>query len=150
MAEGDEEYDKLVEIQRLKAAIHFTVGQICEENEKDLKFTKPFIAAVAEATYRFSQTMARDLELFAKHAKRTTVNADDVLLFCRKSKTLSDHLHQKNTERMTEREEQGAKRKEKKKKSSVAAGTASEVVANPENVEEQETAADSDEEESNQ
>ena len=54
--------------QRLKAAIHYTVAQMCEEKSKDydVTFSKQVISALSEATFRYSQIMTRDLELFAK------------------------------------------------------------------------------------
>lgn len=54
-------------LQRLKAAVHYTVGRICEESDADVTFTKQTIAALTEATYRQIQTYAVDLELFAKY-----------------------------------------------------------------------------------
>jgi len=54
--------------QRLKAAVHYTVAEICEERGKecDVTFAKQVISALSEATFRYSQMMSRDLELFAK------------------------------------------------------------------------------------
>ena len=41
---------------------------ICEESEAevDVKYTPQFIASLSEAAFRCTQTMARDLEAFAK------------------------------------------------------------------------------------
>ena len=85
-----EDYEKLAYIQRLKAAIHYTVAEICEESgtEYEVSFSKQVISALAETTFRYSQIMARDLELFAKHAKRSTINTDNVKLLIRKSPEL--------------------------------------------------------------
>ena len=54
--------------QRLKAAIHYGVGQISEEvgEEEGVSFQKHFVAALAEATFKYATTAASDLELFAK------------------------------------------------------------------------------------
>ena len=54
--------------QRLKAAVHYTTGRICEETSQDLDVTanKQFIAVLSEAAYKYSQRMGSDLELFAK------------------------------------------------------------------------------------
>jgi len=58
------------DVQRLKAAMHYTVGRICEqcEQETNVKYSKEAIAAISETTFRYTQTIARDLELFAKYA----------------------------------------------------------------------------------
>ncbi|KAK2175505.1 hypothetical protein NP493_727g00021 [Ridgeia piscesae] len=81
-------------LQRLKAAVHHTVGKICEETSRglDVVYDRKFMAVLTEATFKFSQTVATDLELFAKHAKRMTVNSDDVKLLVRKSPELLEHM----------------------------------------------------------
>ena len=58
-------------LQRLKAAVHYTVGKICEEMSSDLDvvYDRKFIAVLTEATFKYCQTMATDLELFAKYVK---------------------------------------------------------------------------------
>lgn len=54
--------------QRLKAALHYTVGRICEQHEQEtgIKCSKQFIAALNETTFKYSEMMAKDLESFAK------------------------------------------------------------------------------------
>ena len=54
--------------QRYKAAVHYTTGKICEEvgESEDVQFTKQFIAALSEATFKYIHTLSTDLELFAK------------------------------------------------------------------------------------
>lgn len=63
-------------MQRLKAALHYSVGKICEqcEQEANVKYSRESIAAISEATFRYSQTMARDLELFAKYVEFLTLH----------------------------------------------------------------------------
>ena len=58
-------------LQRLKAALHYSVGHVCDELTQedvasDMTFSKAFVAALNEATYRYVQSSGRDLELFAK------------------------------------------------------------------------------------
>ena len=55
-------------LQRLKAATHYTVGQICENasTHAEANFNQQFIAALSEATFKYISTVATDLELFAK------------------------------------------------------------------------------------
>ena len=55
-------------LQRLKAAVHYGVGQICEEISQDenINLSKQFIAVLSEAAFKHCTTMAHDLELFAK------------------------------------------------------------------------------------
>lgn len=55
-------------LQTLKAAVHFTVGRICEEiaAEQDLSFSKHVIATLSEITCKQLETYSNDLEAFSK------------------------------------------------------------------------------------
>ncbi|VDL62833.1 unnamed protein product [Hymenolepis diminuta] len=44
---------------------------------------------VTETSFRFCQMLATDIESFARHAKRSTINMDDVLLFARRNPLLN-------------------------------------------------------------
>ncbi|XP_014661764.1 PREDICTED: centromere protein S-like [Priapulus caudatus] len=81
--------------QRLKAAFHYTVGKICEKfaEENDVTFTRKLLPLFSEAVCQQAQSFAVDLELFANHAKRTTINADDVKLLVRKNPDLLDRIN---------------------------------------------------------
>ncbi|GIX85521.1 centromere protein S [Caerostris darwini] len=80
--------------EKLKTSLHYAVGKICNESEEafKVKFSKEFIDMLADLAYRQAGIFAEDLELFAKHAKRTTVNIDDVKLLVRRSKSLHEHI----------------------------------------------------------
>ncbi|XP_007420149.1 centromere protein S [Python bivittatus] len=106
------------EAQRLKAAFHYTAARLCEEvaEDKGICFSRQAIAAVSEITFRQCEIFARDLEMFAKHGKRSTVNVEDVKLLARRSNSLLKHITQKSDELSLNNLEQ----KEKKKKKSAA------------------------------
>ncbi|KAM6434873.1 centromere protein S isoform 2-T4 [Liasis olivaceus] len=78
------------EAQRLKAAFHYTAARLCEEvaEDKGIRFSRQAIAAVSEITFRQCEIFAKDLEMFAKHGKRSTVNVEDVKLLARRSNSL--------------------------------------------------------------
>uniref|UniRef100_A0A3B5Q9P4 Centromere protein S n=1 Tax=Xiphophorus maculatus TaxID=8083 RepID=A0A3B5Q9P4_XIPMA len=83
--------DKEEARQRLKAAVHYTVGRLCQkigEEEHRREFSRQTIAAIAETTFRECDIFAKDLEAFARHAKRSTVSAEDVKLLARRSRAL--------------------------------------------------------------
>ncbi|XP_057365779.1 centromere protein S-like [Daphnia carinata] len=77
-------------IQRLKASIHFTVGKMCEEQEikTQISFDKNVIATISEILWQKIKLISQDLEAFAKHGKRTTINLDDVKLLVRRNEDL--------------------------------------------------------------
>ncbi|XP_028393673.1 centromere protein S-like [Dendronephthya gigantea] len=117
----DEEYENLEHKQRLKAALHYTVGKICEEigEETNLRYSKQFIAALTETTFKQIGSFATDLELFAKHAKRTIINSDDVVLISRRSSVLNQHMkeisQELNEAHMIERANKKSKKAKKQK-----------------------------------
>ncbi|NWY42699.1 CENPS protein, partial [Sylvia atricapilla] len=107
--------------QRLKAAVHYTVGCLCREVEedKDVQFSKQSIAAIAEITFRQCGTAGLPGECFlvlCRHAKRTTVTTEDVKLLARRSNSLLKYITQKSEELASSNTEK------KKKKSSAAKG----------------------------
>ncbi|XP_033757576.1 centromere protein S-like isoform X2 [Pecten maximus] len=123
MATEENEFEDLQHKQRLKASIHHTVVRICtelvEEDESGISMNNSVKAAIAETTWRYIQDITQDLEMFAKHAKRSTVNADDVKLLLRKCPKLLEHIssiHQTNTESRVKQK----KKSVTKKKSSAA------------------------------
>ncbi|KAM7402258.1 hypothetical protein PAMP_017514 [Pampus punctatissimus] len=92
--------DKDENHQRLKAAVHYTVGRLCQKIGEDHRreFSRQVIAAIAETTFRQCDTFAKDLEAFARHAKRSTVSAEDVKLTARRSTALSIYIQNKSEE----------------------------------------------------
>ncbi|XP_063173442.1 centromere protein S [Candoia aspera] len=106
------------EAQRLKAAFHYTVACLCKEvaEDKDICFSRQTIAAISEITFRQCEMFAQDLEMFAKHGKRSTINVEDVKLLARRSNSLLKYITQKSDELSLNNLEQ----KEKKKKKSAA------------------------------
>ncbi|XP_030078319.1 centromere protein S [Microcaecilia unicolor] len=106
-------------LERLKAAVHYTVGCLCQEvaEEKGIEFSKQTIAAVSEITFSQCEIFAKDLEMFARHAKRSTINTEDVKLLARRSRSLLNYITQKSEELASSNQEQ----KEKKRKKNMAA-----------------------------
>eukprot|EP00051_Salpingoeca_urceolata_P004213 m.63518 g.63518 ORF g.63518 m.63518 type:complete len:116 (+) comp13469_c0_seq6:532-879(+) len=78
------------EQQHLRAAVHYTVGQLLEHNEEEegVTFSKLFAASLADLTYRQIGSWTADLEAFARHAKRSTVSPDDIKLLARRDEDL--------------------------------------------------------------
>ncbi|XP_034875719.1 centromere protein S isoform X2 [Mirounga angustirostris] len=110
-----EEQQRFSYRQRLKAAVHYTVGCLCEEvaSDRGMPFSKQTIAAVSELTFRQCETFAKDLEMFARHAKRSTINTEDVKLLARRSNSLLKYITEKTEELAQFNTEQKAKKKKK-------------------------------------
>ncbi|KAI2514990.1 CENPS-CORT readthrough [Homo sapiens] len=67
-----EEQQRFSYQQRLKAAVHYTVGCLCEEValDKEMQFSKQTIAAISELTFRQCENFAKDLEMFASICRK--------------------------------------------------------------------------------
>ncbi|KAG0648394.1 Centromere S [Hyphodiscus hymeniophilus] len=73
--------------ERLKASLWFSIGKIVDEESLrlDMNATPQFIGALTEMVWE-----QIDLESFSRHAGRTTVTTDDVLLVTRRNDALHD------------------------------------------------------------
>ncbi|KAK8135836.1 hypothetical protein PG984_003776 [Apiospora sp. TS-2023a] len=69
---------------RLKQALWFAVGKIADEESlrRNRNVTPQFIGALMELA------VAQDLESFSRHAGRSTITTDDVLLLARRNEDL--------------------------------------------------------------
>ncbi|XP_017359342.1 centromere protein S [Cebus imitator] len=110
-----EEQQRFSHQQRLKAAVHYTVGCLCEEValDKEMQFSKQTIAAISELTFRQCENFAKDLEMFARHARRTTINTEDVKLLARRSNSLLKYITDKSEEIAQTNLERKARKKKK-------------------------------------
>ncbi|GAA5926414.1 hypothetical protein JCM3775_001009 [Rhodotorula graminis] len=88
------EADEALSKQSLKAAVWYTVTKIAQEEELSLPFaaSEHFVASLAEVVFQQALTLGKDLERFAKHAGRLTINADDVKLAARRNEPLYELL----------------------------------------------------------
>ncbi|CAF1621656.1 unnamed protein product [Adineta ricciae] len=80
--------------KRLKAALHAACGKICEQlqTQSNVTVDKQVVAAIGDITFQQIATFCQDLDAFAKHGKRSTINADDVRLLCRRNSNLLEKI----------------------------------------------------------
>ncbi|CZT13530.1 related to apoptosis-inducing TAF9-like domain 1 family protein, putative [Rhynchosporium graminicola] len=76
--------------EKLKASLWFSVGKLVDEEAASLNTTATpqFIGSMSEMVWAQLETVAIDLESFSRHANRTTITTDDVLLMTRKNDAL--------------------------------------------------------------
>jgi hypothetical protein len=93
MASDDE---AAVREERLKSSLWYSIGQFVDEESLQQNFTTTpqFIGALTEMVYTQIEHTSRDLEMFAKHAGRKTINPDDVMLLSRRNEGLETLLKQ--------------------------------------------------------
>lgn len=86
--------------QHLKASLWHKVGtlvsietqKLSKQHDTPINATPQFIAALTEMVWTQVENVAIDLEAFARHAGRTTVSTDDVLLIARRNEALEGVL----------------------------------------------------------
>ncbi|XP_035696673.1 centromere protein S-like [Branchiostoma floridae] len=120
----EEDYEQVAYTQRLKAAVHHTVGQMCDDvgEESGVTFSRQVIAAMSEATMKkCGKTYCKTAKLSTYdtttsgfgHGKRTVVNADDVKLVARRNRALERHISQMADSLVSEKEKKKSKRVKK-------------------------------------
>lgn len=91
--------------EKLKAALWYAVGKTVDSIslKQDLTATPHFIGGLSEMVWAQIDNVARDLEAFAKHSGRSTINCKDVLLLGRRNEGLEEILRsQANSIRETD------------------------------------------------
>ncbi|KAF2721017.1 apoptosis-inducing TAF9-like domain 1 family protein [Polychaeton citri CBS 116435] len=80
--------------QRLKAALWYAVGQAVDEVSlvQGIVASPHFIAGLSELLWAQIENAAHDMETFARHASRSTINTSDVLLLARRNEGLVNVL----------------------------------------------------------
>ena len=113
--ENKEIIDDCKENVRIKSALYYAIGKMCEQqlNEKKMTFTKGYLASLNQVVFSQGELIARDLESFCRHAKRTIVNMDDVKMVARRNENLTEILDE-CSKKITE--EQKCKGKGRKRK----------------------------------
>uniref|UniRef100_A0A8C1KQ23 Centromere protein S n=1 Tax=Cyprinus carpio TaxID=7962 RepID=A0A8C1KQ23_CYPCA len=98
--------------QRLKAAVHYTVGRLCQDIAADCEkqITKQTIAAIAETAFRQCDIFAKDLEAFEL---TTLMKMFFFVLMYNYIQQKSEELALNNQELKEKRKKNAAKRKSK-------------------------------------
>ncbi|CAH2011244.1 unnamed protein product [Acanthoscelides obtectus] len=84
-------------VQKTKHSIYNTARKLSKEVAADLKveFHQDVLDIIAELVYKKLVLYGSDLDAFQKHAKRSTITADDVKLLVRRSETLKTVVESK-------------------------------------------------------
>uniref|UniRef100_A0A3Q0KG29 Centromere protein S n=2 Tax=Schistosoma mansoni TaxID=6183 RepID=A0A3Q0KG29_SCHMA len=87
-------YNGFLLVDEYKAELHYRCTKIAQEisNKEQCEVNMDIICLMTELIFRFHQILATDLETFSRHAKRSTITADDVFCFVRRNPQLLQHL----------------------------------------------------------
>ncbi|XP_022137214.1 protein MHF1 homolog [Momordica charantia] len=118
METGREEDDTATEL--LSDRFRLSTISIAEAEAKrnGMEISEPVMTCVAELAFKYTtEQLAKDLELFAQHAGRKSVNTEDVILSAHRNEHLAASLTSfcndlKTKEPQTERKRKKASKKE--------------------------------------
>lgn len=109
----DEEEDESVN-ELLRDRFRLCTISIAEAEAKQngMEVSQPIISCVSDMAFKYAQQLAIDLELFAQHAGRKSVNMEDVILCAHRNGHLSDSLRSFRDE-LKAKEPQSEKKRKK-------------------------------------
>ncbi|XP_015888540.3 protein MHF1 homolog [Ziziphus jujuba] len=90
-----------------------------EAKRNDMEVTEPVMACIADLAFKYTEQLAKDLELFSQHAGRKSANVEDVILSAHRNEHLATALRSfwddlKSKEPQSERKRKKPPRKEEK------------------------------------
>ncbi|EED13449.1 apoptosis-inducing TAF9-like domain 1 family protein, putative [Talaromyces stipitatus ATCC 10500] len=93
MSDNNQEENQALK-ERFKSALWLAIGKIVDEETIQLgvNATPQFIGALTEMVWAQIESVSQDLEAFAKHAGRSTININDVMLLARRNEGLESIL----------------------------------------------------------
>ncbi|KAJ9567894.1 hypothetical protein OSB04_003860 [Centaurea solstitialis] len=63
-----------------------------EAKQNNMEISQPVMVCISDLAFKYAEQLAEDLELFAHHASRKSVNMNDVILSAHRNKHLADTL----------------------------------------------------------
>ncbi|GER45575.1 centromere protein S [Striga asiatica] len=80
--EADEEEEEESATELLRDRFRLCTISIAEAEAKQngMEVSQPIMACISDLAFKYAQQLAKDLELFAQHAGRKSVNMEDVIL----------------------------------------------------------------------
>ncbi|KAF9604872.1 hypothetical protein IFM89_011154 [Coptis chinensis] len=78
----------------LRDRFHLSAVSIAESeaNKNDMEISQPVMVCIADLAFQFTEQLGKDLELFAQHASRKSVNMEDVILSAHRNEHLAASL----------------------------------------------------------
>ncbi|XP_022994496.1 protein MHF1 homolog [Cucurbita pepo subsp. pepo] len=119
METGMEEDDSTAELLRDRFRLSAISIAEAEAKRSGMEISVPVMTCVAELAFKYTKQLAKDLELFAHHGGRKSVNTEDVILSAHRNEhlaaSLSSFCHElKTKEPQSERKRKKAPKKEDK------------------------------------
>ncbi|XP_068667364.1 protein MHF1 homolog [Aristolochia californica] len=120
---SDLEIDEDEGMQLLRDRFRLSVISIAETEAKkyDTEVSAPVMACISDLAFKLTEQLAKDLELFAHHGNRKSVNMDDVVLSAHRNEHVATLLRSMSWELKAKEPQNEKKRKKSSKKDERAA-----------------------------
>uniref|UniRef100_A0A2P2J6B7 Centromere protein S-like n=2 Tax=Rhizophora mucronata TaxID=61149 RepID=A0A2P2J6B7_RHIMU len=124
-SDPEREEDDLVS-ELLRDRFRLSTISIAEAEAKrgDMEISEPIMVCIADMAFKYSEQLAKDLELFAHHAGRKSVNMEDVVLSAHRNEHLAALLRSFCNDLKAKEPQPERKRQKKLKKEDNAATSA--------------------------
>ncbi|KAK1259242.1 hypothetical protein QJS04_geneDACA021790 [Acorus gramineus] len=111
-----EREDDIEKAELLKDRFRLSAISIIQNEAKkhDMEASEAVVSCIADLAFKFSEQLAKDLELFARHANRKSVNMEDVILSAHRNEDLAASLRSFSQEMKAKDPQIGKKRKKSK------------------------------------
>ncbi|VFQ96751.1 unnamed protein product [Cuscuta campestris] len=92
-----------------------------EAKRNDMEISKTIVACISNLAFKFAEQLAKDLELFAQHGGRKSVNMEDVILSTHRNEHLAATLRSFRDDLKAKEPQTERKRKKRTRKQDRAA-----------------------------
>ncbi|CAL9030688.1 unnamed protein product [Prunus brigantina] len=119
-----EEEDSVSELLRDRFRVSTISIAEAEAKRNDMEISGPVMTCIADLAFKFTEQLAKDLELFAQHAGRKTANMEDVILSAHRNEHLAALLRSFSNDLKAREPQSERKRKKSSKKEDQATTSA--------------------------
>ncbi|MED6169357.1 MHF histone-fold complex component [Stylosanthes scabra] len=90
--EQQQEHDSEAKLLRDRFRLSAISIAESEARKSGMEISKVVVSCVADLAFKFTEGLAKDLEMFARHANRKCVNMEDVILSAHRNEHMSSYL----------------------------------------------------------
>ncbi|XP_059643718.1 protein MHF1 homolog isoform X2 [Cornus florida] len=116
-----EEDDSAADLLRDRFRLSTITIAEAEAKRNEMEISQPIMACISDLAFKYAEQLAKDLELFAQHAGRKSVNMEDVILSAHRNEHLATSLRSFRNDLKAKEPQSDRKRKKGSKKEDKAA-----------------------------
>ncbi|KAK6127835.1 hypothetical protein DH2020_038404 [Rehmannia glutinosa] len=113
---GEEDEESASELLRDRFRLCTISIAEAEAKQIGMEVSQPIMACISDLAFKYAQQLAKDLELFAQHGGRKSVNMEDVILSAHRNDHLSSLLRSFSNDLKAKEPQSERKRKKNTKK----------------------------------